>query len=413
VLPTIPIAERHIDDYIDPAGAEIVEELRDAAKPLRGARLLHVNSTAFGGGVAELLHTQLGLLADLGMDVTWAVIEGAHDFFDVTKAVHNALQGAEIELTPEMREVYLERVKANAEMLSAEFDFVLVHDPQPAALLAFVEEKAERKGRWMWRCHLDLSAPYRPTWEFFEPYVGQYDAVVFTAETYAQPGITGPKSAFIAPTIDPLSMKNRPLAPSMVRDILSGLNIDPERPLVTQVSRFDPWKDPLGVIDAFRIARHEVDGLQLAMIGSLASDDPEGIRYLQLADEHGQHDPDIHLLTNLDGVGDVEVNAIQRASAVVVQKSLREGFGLVVSEAMWKERPVVGGNVGGIRMQIEEGVTGYLVDSPVTCAQRMVELIHDKRMSNRMGREGHRRVLDHFITPRELMDQLVLMRSLS
>ena len=413
MLPTIPIAERHIDDYVEPAGAEVVEELREAAKPLAGARLLHVNSTAFGGGVAELLHTQLGLLGDLGLDVTWAVIEGTHDFFDVTKSVHNALQGAEIELTPEMREVYLGCVRANAEMLTAEYDYVLVHDPQPAALLAFVEEKGERHGRWLWRCHLDLSAPYRPTWEFFEPYVDAYDAIVFTAETYAQPGISGPKPAFIAPTIDPLSMKNRPLPPSMVRDIVSGVGIDPERPLITQVSRFDPWKDPLGVIDAFRMARHDIEGLQLAMVGSLAADDPEGIRYLQLADEHGQHDPDIHLLTNNDGVGDIEVNAIQRASAVVVQKSLREGFGLVVSEAMFKERPVVGGNVGGIRMQIEDGVTGFLVDSPVSCAQRIVELISNKRMANRMGREGHRTVLERFITPRELLDQLVLMRSLS
>jgi trehalose synthase len=236
---------------------------------------------------------------------------------------------------------------------------------------------------------------------------------VFTSENYAQPGISGPKAAFIAPTIDPLSMKNRPLAPSMIRDILSGVGIDPERPLVTQVSRFDPWKDPLGVIDAFRMARHDVEGLQLAMVGSLAADDPEGIRYLEMADEHCQHDPDIHLLTNRDGVGDIEVNAIQRASAVVVQKSLREGFGLVVSEAMWKERPVVGGNVGGIRMQIEDGVTGFLVDSPMACAQRMVELLGNKRMANRMGKAGHRTVLEHFITPRELMDQLVLMRSLS
>jgi trehalose synthase len=413
VLPTIPIAERHIDDYVEPAGAEIVEELREAAKPLSGARLLHINSTAFGGGVAELLHTQLGLLANLGLDVTWAVIEGSHDFFDVTKSVHNALQGAEIELTPEMRETYLGCVRANAEMLTSEYDFVLVHDPQPAAMLAFVDEKGDRKGRWMWRCHLDLSAPYRPTWEFFEPYVDEYDAVVFTNETYAQSGVNGPKGAFIAPTIDPLSMKNLPLPPSTIRAILSGLGIDPERPLVTQVSRFDPWKDPLGVIDAFRLARREVEGLQLALVGSLAADDPEGIRYLEMTDDHTQHDPDIHILTDRDGVGDVEVNAIQRASAVVVQKSLREGFGLVVSEAMWKERPVVGGNVVGIRMQIEEGETGFLVDSPIACGQRIVELIGDKRMANRMGRAGHRRVLEQFITPRELMDQLVLMRSLS
>jgi trehalose synthase len=413
VLPTVPIAERRVDDYAEPAGADTVEALRTAARPLAGARLLHVNSTAFGGGVAELLHTQLGLLTDLGLDVTWAVIEGSQDFYDMTKGVHNALQGAEVELTPAMRETYLDRVRANAEMLTAEFDFVMIHDPQPAALLAFAEELGHRKGKWIWRCHLDLSAPYRPAWEFFEPLVDMYDAIVFTAETYAQPGVTHPLPAFIAPTIDPLSPKNRPLAASVVNAIVGGLGVDVDRPLITQVSRFDPWKDPLGVIDAFRMARREVDGLQLALVGSLAADDPEGLRYLELAAEHRQHDPDIHLLTNLDGVGDYEVNAIQRASAVVVQKSLREGFGLVVSEAMWKERPVVGGNVVGIRMQVEDGVHGFIVDSPSSCAQRIVELLGDRRMAAKMGREGHRRVLEQFSTPRELMDQLQLLRSLA
>lgn len=412
MLPTVPIQPRRVGDYVESAGEEAVERLREAARPLAGARVLHVNTTAFGGGVAELLHTQVPLMNDLGLDTTWVLFEGSDEYFAVTKAVHNALQGAETPLTAEMRDTYMRRTRENAEGFPEGFDFVFVHDPQPAALLPILEEKGPRSGRWLWRCHIDLSAPYRPVWEYFEPIVNRYDAAVFTAKEYIQPGVTRPKLAFIPPSIDPLSPKNSSISEESSLEILAHFSIDPERPLVTQVSRFDPWKDPLGVIDAFRLARKEIEGLQLVMVGSLAHDDPEGMHYLELTNDHRDGDTDIHLLTNLNGVGDTAVNAIQLMSTVVVQKSLREGFGLVVAEGMWKQKPVVGGDVGGIRLQIEDGVTGFLVDSVGACAERIVQLVRDADLRAHLGQAAKERVRERFLSLREVEDYLRLIASL-
>jgi len=412
VLPTIPVPPRRLDDYVADAGDEAVERLREAARPLKGARLLHVNSTAFGGGVAELLYTHVPLFIDLGIEATWAVLQGSDDFFGVTKAVHNGLQGAGIDWTQEMGSVYWERIRANAAELDGGYDVVFVHDPQPAGLLSVFEDDRRRDGRWVWRCHIDMSAPSPPVWSFFEPLVNRYDAAIFTMEAFSQPGIRGPRVAFIPPSIDPTSSKNAELHEETVREIVHAYGIDPERPIVSQVSRFDPWKDPLGVIDAYRIAKEQIPGLQLIMAGSMASDDPEGLQYLDLTEEHRAGDPDIHLLTNLHNVGNTEINAFQRASAVVIQKSTREGFGLVVAEGMWKHRPVIGGNVGGIRLQIEDGVNGFLVDSTEECAARMVELLDDADLRSRMGLAAHERVRTRFLSTRELEDDLTLLAEL-
>jgi len=413
VLPVVPVRPKRIGDYSEAAGPEAVDRVCRAAEPLRGARLLEISSTAFGGGVAELLHTHVPLLNDLGLQATWVVIEGSDDFFAVTKAVHNALQGAEHRLTEQMQAVYSERIRANAAELPRDFDFVLVHDPQPAGLLAAVEAEDARTGRWIWRCHIDLSAPFRPTWEYFQPLVDRYDATIFTADEFVQPDVARPIRELIPPSIDPLSLKNVEMSPASILSTAEALGIDARRPLVVQVSRFDPWKDPLGVINAFRVARRRISDVQLVMIGSFAHDDPEGMRYLELTNEHAAGDPDIHLLTDLDGVGDESVNAVQRLADVVVQKSLREGFGLVVSEAMWKGKPVVGGNVGGIRLQIEDGVTGYLVDNALECAEAITRLLLEADVRERMGEEGRRIVRERFLTTRELEDHLNLMARLA
>jgi len=412
VLPTVPVQPKRVADYADAAGADAVERLAETARPLRGLRLLHVNSTAFGGGVAELLHTQVPLMNDLGIEATWVVIEGTDAFFAVTKAVHNALQGAETRLDDEAIATYWERIRANAAELPRGFDAVMVHDPQPAALLQVLEEEGGREGSWLWRCHIDLSAPYRPVWDLFEPIVNRFDAAIFTAREYVQPGIAGPELAFIPPSIDPLSPKNASMAERAWRDVLASYGIDPERPLLVQVSRFDPWKDPTGVIDAWRLVRREVEDVQLVMVGSLAHDDPEGMRYLDLTAEHAGGEPDVHLLTDLDGVGDVAVNAFQRAADVVVQKSLREGFGLVVAEGMWKGKPVIGGDVGGIRLQIREGVDGHLVDSVPSCADRIIELLADPERRRVMGEAGRERVRERFLSLREIEDTLGLIEKL-
>lgn len=412
MLRTVPIAEgRLLDDYREPAGEEAVERLREAAHPLKGARLVQVSSTSFGGGVSELLYTHIPLLQDLGIDAEWQLLDGSDEFFQVTKLVHNALQGMAVPWSEAFEQTYLERIAANAERFEADADFVFVHDPQPLALLTFIEEAGLRRGGWVWRCHIDLSQPMEQVWSVLAVHAARYDAAVFTVEDFVRPGFHE-KVAVIPPSIDPLSPKNAPLDDEAVREILTAYGVDPSRPIVTQVSRFDPWKDPLGVIDAFRVAEEEVPDAQLILVGSMAHDDPEAWHFLELAQEHRNDDPDIHILTNLQDVGPVAVNAFQRASDVVVQKSIREGFGLTVAEAMWKERPVIGGNVGGIRLQIEEGVSGYLVDDLPDCTTRMVELLRDEELRARMGQAGRERVRERFLTIQELTEYVTLLASL-
>jgi trehalose synthase len=413
MLPHVPVPPKHLEDYREAAGDDAVERLREAARPLEGCRLLHLNSTSFGGGVSELLFTHIGLLRDLGIDANWHLIEGSEDFFAITKAAHNGLQGAEVPWTPTMEETYLERIRANAQELDAEYDVMFVHDPQPAALRTVLAEEERATGSWIWRCHIDLSKPFDPVWDFFADHVQAYDAAIFTMRDFVRPGLSGPRIETVAPSIDPLSPKNARLEQDTVWDVAGRYGVDTERPIALQVSRFDPWKDPLGVIDAYRIVKGEVPELQLVMIASMATDDPEGWHYLRVTEDHCQDDPDIFLLTNLQEVGNLEVNAFQRAATVVIQKSLREGFGLVVSEAQWKNKAVIGGNVGGIRLQIEDGISGFLVDTPEECADRLLRLLRDPDERESLGKAGRERVGERFLTLRELEDYLRLIAALT
>ncbi|MGH2573196.1 MAG: glycosyltransferase [Actinomycetota bacterium] len=412
MLPFVPVPSRGVDEYREPAGEEAEERVRAAAEKLSGARILHVNSTAFGGGVAELLFTQVALLNDLGIETAWQVIEGTDDFFTVTKFAHNGLQGAQVPWTEDMETIYFDRCRANAAGIAEGYDYVLIHDPQPAGILPILEAEGSRKGTWLWRCHIDLSAPHRPILDFFIGQVAGYDAAIFTLEEFVPARLEGPRIVTIAPSIDPLSLKNGWVSHDTVYDVLNRYGVDRTRPIVTQVSRFDPWKDPVGVIDAYRLAKQDFPDLQLLLVGSMAHDDPEGWHYLEVTEAHRDGDPDIYLLSNIQEVGNLEVNAFQRASTVVVQKSLREGFGLVVSEAMWKETPVVAGNVGGIRLQIEDGVSGYLVNSVDECAERIVGLLGDDHLRTEMGKAGRERVRQRFLTLREIEDHLLLLASL-
>jgi trehalose synthase len=412
MLPFVPVPPVNLEDYVEPAGVEAVERLREVAAPLSGARVLHVNSTAFGGGVAELLYTQVALLNALGIDATWQVIEGSDEFFHVTKFAHNALQGAAVPWTRDMTDTFRERSVANAGRLARGADVVIVHDPQPAGILPVLEDNGARRGTWVWRCHIDLTAAHEPVWRFFAELASRFDAAVFTMEEFVRPELTGPEVHVIPPSIDPLSLKNAWLDPDTVFGVLHRFGIDGTRPIVTQVSRFDPWKDPVGVIEAYRLVKKAIPGVQLVLAGSMAKDDPEGWHYLEVTEDRRAGDPDIFLLSNLQDVGNLEVNAFQRASSVVVQKSLREGFGLVVSEALWKGVPVVGGDTGGIRLQIEDGKDGYLVRSIEECAARVLELLEDPRSRSRMGRAGRERVRRRFLTIRELEDHVRMLARL-
>lgn len=414
MLERVPVLERSLDDYAAVVEPGTVERIREIAAPLAGARVLHVNATAYGGGVAELLATHIALLRDAGLETDWQVMRGTDEFFHVTKSVHNALQGAEVEWTGRSERVYLERVVDNALALEGEYDFVVIHDPQPAAIREFVRgHRFDSDGaKWIWRCHIDLTDANPRVWEFFRPYVEQYDASVWTMPQFVPASLKMDRVVQAPPCIDPLSVKNLDLAEPFVAEICRSYGIDPNRPIMCQVSRFDPWKDPVGVIETFHMAREQVPGLQLILAGSMATDDPEGFHYWELCEEARGGDRDVHLLSNLQQVGSVQINAFQRAADVVLQKSLREGFGLTVSEALWKGRPVVGGRCGGITLQIDDGTTGYLVDSVEECAARSVEILTDAETARRMGTAGREHVRREFLSTRELEDWLRLFTDL-
>jgi trehalose synthase len=348
-------------------------------------------------------------MQNVGLKVDWRLIKGSDEFFSVTKAFHNGLQGMDIPLTDDMKKIYLEYNEANAQRLVVHHDFVIVHDSQPAAVIS---HQKIRLGKWIWRCHIDLSNPNPKFMDFLVPIIYQYDSLVFTMEQYVPEPLKSKKVAITPPSIDPLSDKNRYLSEDDVASILAKYGIDPERPIITQVSRFDPWKDPLGVIDTYRLVKKEVPAVQLLLIANMAKDDPEGWTYYEKTLRHAAEDLDIYVLTDMKGVGDIEVNAFQRASDVVLQKSLREGFGLSVSEALWKEVPVVGGNVGGIPLQIIDGMNGFLVNSVQEAAEKTLYLLKHPVEAKKMGAKGKEHILNNFLITRLLEDDLKLLTSL-
>jgi trehalose synthase len=414
VLGSVPTTPKSLESYRPVIGDECTEEILELAAKLRGARVLNVNATAFGGGVAEILGTLVPLMNDVGLAADWQVIKGGDEFFTVTKAMHNSLQGMYYDWTPEMREIWLNYNHLNADLFDESYDFVVIHDPQPAAIPAFVEERlGERAGKWVWRCHIDLTDAQVQVWDFLRPHVERYDGAIFTLPNYVKDDLGEVTVFCVPPAIDPLSPKNVDLPDDTVNAILERYGVDPNRPMITQISRFDPWKDPLGVIDVYRTVKHEFSDLQLVLVASMASDDPEGWDWYERTVRRAGEDFDIHILSNLNGVGNIEVNAFQRAARVVIQKSTREGFGLVVSEALWKGRPVVAGNVGGIPLQIVNGKTGFLVNSADECIEKVIFLLRNREQAEAMGATGVEYVRDNFLTTRYLRDYLNIFCRLS
>ncbi len=409
-LQHVNVGTKLLADYGTIASRGLMDQIRSLAEPLAGKSVLHLSATAFGGGVAEILYTLVPLMRDAGLDAEWRVISGQEEFFDVTKAIHNALQGDESGLSEEQRRTFVRYNVENADALAGHFDYVIVHDPQPAAVIEHARDIADH---WIWRCHIDLSAPNQAVLEFLLPWLARYDATVFHRRQYV-PRSNGLPPAYVwPPAIDPFAPKNMALSSEDAAYILDQFGIDVERPLVTQVSRFDPWKDPLGVITAWRLVRARRPDVQLALVGSMAHDDPEGWDYYNRTVNAADGDPDIYILSNLNNVGSVEVNAFQVYSAGLVQKSVREGFGLTVTEALWKGRPIVAGRVGGIVDQIEDGETGFLVDSAETCAEAIAAILDDPERARRMALRGKEFVRRNFLTPRLLRDWLVLFNQLA
>ena len=406
MLQEVPLGQRSLADYTHLAGRGLVDQIRELAEPLNGKRLLHVSATAFGGGVSEILYTLVPLMRDVGLDAHWHVILGREEFFNVTKLMHNSLQGDPQTISDPQWEVFEAYNAMNAQSLEEGWDVIVVHDPQPAALRLNAPDRARK---WIWRCHIDLSTPNEETLARLLPLIQGYDASVWHLEQYVPANLDGGVRRIMPPAIDPLSPKNMALSPEDAAYVCNQFGIDVERPLMCQVSRFDPWKDPMGVIDAYRLVREEVDEVQLALVGSMATDDPEGWEFFHQTFRYADGDPDVKILNNLNNVGAIEVNAFQSQADVIVQKSLREGFGLTVAEALWKGRPTIAGNVGGVPLQIVDGESGYLVSTPEETAARTIEVLRDPELAKRLGRAGKERTRELFLTPRLLRDWLLLL----
>jgi len=392
-------------DYEQVVGPDIIEELTILASHVGSRSIKMVNSTAVGGGVAEMLHRVVPLLNEMGIQTKWDVIRGGDEFFEITKAFHNALQGREDHFSEDALRTYLGYNEKNNDEIDFDEDLIVIHDPQPAALIQWNQN---RKNRWAWRCHIDMSHPNSQLWDFLKPYVEKYDAAIFSSALFS-PELAIPQYRFY-PAIDPLDDKNRELDASYVDSIFAKYDIPRDKPIVTQISRYDPWKDPVGVVQAFKMARKYVD-CRLLLVGDKAADDPEAEKMLKKVKAEAGDDPDIHILLFSPSIA-TEINAFQRASDIVLQKSLREGFALTVSEALWKRRPVIGGAVGGIPAQIIDGYTGLLVHSVEGASLGLRSLLTQPDFAKKLGENGHERVKDQFLITRNLKRYLLLLLAL-
>jgi len=408
--PPAPVPAPHLDDYQTIVGAANLDELRFLARELKGKTVKMVNSTAVGGGVAEMLNRLVPLLGELEVPTHWDVITGGNDFFEVTKAFHNALHGNDYELTASARDVFLSYNEQNRQRMTFNEDLIVIHDPQPAALVVSRKEAARKESaaRWVWRCHIDLSNPNLQVWGFLRPFVEQFDAAIFSSQSFARQ-LPIPQYLFY-PCIDPLSAKNKELDESFVQKVCDEFGIDRSRPVVTQVSRFDRLKDPVGVVQAFKLARNYVD-CQLVMAGGGASDDPEGALVLKEVKEAADDDPNIIIL-DLPPWCALEINALQRASTIVVQKSIKEGFGLTVTEALWKGKPTIAGAVGGIPNQIIHKLTGMLVHSVEGCAYQIRYLLTHPDFAAQLGQNGREHVKENYLMTTNVRRWLLLFRIL-
>jgi trehalose synthase len=388
-----------LKDYEQFVGAETVERIKKKARQIQGLHVVNVNSTYYGGGVSQLLSSLTLLMNSLGIKTGWRVVHGPPDFFSITKKIHNALQGGKINLSDRKMQIYEQVIYENAIRNHLDHDVVIVHDPQPLPIINHYRKDCP----WVWRCHIDLSRPNQELWNYLVPFIEKYDAVIFSSRDYKQKLKT--PQLFFMPAIDPFTITNRELSQKEIDERLNYYNIPTDLPLVVQISRFDRWKDPEGVIQAFKLAKKQVD-CTLVLLGNVATDDPEGAEvYQALLDSREER---IIILSHQDGA---LVNALQRRAACVLQKSIREGFGLTVAEAMWKGTPVIGGNTGGIRYQIEDGVNGFLVSSTEQAAERIVQLVKDKELRVQLGERARETVRQKFLLTRYLEQYLVLLNS--
>ena len=410
---TTALTPKALDEYRSIVGDGSLDEIRRLAAPLQGLRVLNLSITAFGTGVAELLNAAVPLFSDLGLHCDWQVVRPAEEFACANKALYRALAGAEPTWLPEMGEVWIRYSAMNAELLIDPYDVIIVHDPQPAAIRSFVSEDARMGTRWVLHSHLDLSSAAPDVWTLLRRHIEAYDAIVFDAEAFVHPDLRSVPVTIIRPAIDPLGPRNMELSAEAVDTILGRYGIDPERPLLCQISPCDPASDLMGVIDVHDRVRREAPGLQLALVAATPPEDPASISYFDQTVRKSMEYSDVHILRGVSEVGNVEVNALQRAADVVVQKGLRKGFGIWISDAQWKERPVVTARAGGLAQQVLDGETGLLADTTEEFADRAARLLYDPELARRLGRAGHQHVAKHFLITRFLADELRLLTDLT
>lgn len=391
-----------IKEYIPLVGESVINDLKLLGERLKDKVIQHINSTPVGGGVAEILNRMVPLLVELGVDTKWDVIKGGEQFFDVTKKFHNALHGRSEEITQRDFEVFMETSRQNIENVDTYGDIVFIHDPQPIAL---INKKSDNK--WLWRCHIDVSNPNEKVWGFLMDFIIRYDSAVFSAPAFSRK--LSIRQFLISPSIDPLSDKNRELPQETIDSVLNKYGIKKDKPIITQISRFDRLKDPIGVIEAYLQVKKYVD-CQLILAGGTAEDDPEGLKVLEEVKEKSKNNADIHIL--LMSHSDIEVNALQRASDVIIQKSIREGFGLTVAEALWKAKPVVASNVGGIPLQIKHKYSGLLCHSVEGASFAIKQLLSSPEYAKRLGGNGREHIKNNFLITRHLRDYMLLFLSL-
>jgi trehalose synthase len=409
---TLALTQKALDDY-RPIAGDAIDEIRDLARPLRGLRVLHLSATAFGTGVAELMNGAVPLLSDIGLDCHWQVVRPTEESAAANKAIYRALAGASDEWSAELGETWLRYSAMNAELLTERFDVIVVHDPQPAAIRSFVAEEARTRTRWVFHSHLDLSSAQPDAWRLLRGHIEGYDAIAFDADSFVHPELSTLPITIIPPAIDPLGPRNMPLAPDFIDTILKRYSIDPQRPLVSQMSPCDPSCDLLGAMDVYERARRHVPGLQLALITASPPEDTDGIAYFDQVVRRSIDYVDLQILRGVSEVGNVELNAFQRASQVVMQKGLRRGFGIWLSDAQWKERPVVTSRDGALAQQVIDGETGFLADSTDEFAERVTRLLQDHELAARFGVAGHRHVAERFLLTRFLADELRLLASVT
>ncbi|MDP3043542.1 MAG: glycosyltransferase [bacterium] len=393
-----------LNQYKKIIGEEKINEIIREAKPLRGKYVAHINSTFYGGGVAEIIESLVILMNDIGINAGWRQLKGSASFFEITKLFHNGSQGADVKLNKKIKKIYEEINRKNSLFMHIEKnDAVIIHDPQVLPLIKFYKKQQP----WIWRCHIDITEPDKILWSYLKSFINLYDIMIISDAGYRKKNIKIPQEV-IMPSINPLNDKNKKLSSAQIKSILEKAGIKPNKPIISQISRYDYWKDPLGVIDVFKAVKKKID-CQLVLLGNFATDDPEGGKVYREVARKAKNLKDAYVLLNVKD-NDLAVNALQSASAVVLQKSIREGFAITVSEALWKGTPVIGGNVGGIPNQIIDGKSGYLINSVQECADRTVELLKNERLRKRMGKFGHEYVKNNFLVTRHLLDYIRLLK---